>query len=215
MTVSHADSTFAIRCSVHRGVGHRAAIGSVGRPSIALVVCDCAGCRRARSLAVRSSWPERQRRAGRSFHRNRNRLREHRLIPTVTPGSAVTRLVFSRSKLAASTRFGDLRMFVKFEIDERVDHCFVHATHHLRRHTFRSRPLAPARHHGGTALGCSHRGFVSLVTRSLFDELLAGREELDDLLIDLVDLRADFHDRHQATVAAALPRQDDQPISRS
>jgi hypothetical protein len=90
----------------------------------------------------------------------------------------------------------DLIVLVEFEIDEGVDHCVIHAAHHVCRHPFVGSPLLSLHHHGGAALGCSYRIFVSLVACSVFDELLTSGQQPDDLLVDLIDLRAHFKDRH-------------------
>jgi hypothetical protein len=90
----------------------------------------------------------------------------------------------------------DSIVLVEFEIDECIDHCVIHAAHHVRRHTFTESPSLSLRRHRGAALGCSYRMLVSLVARSVFHELLTSGQEPDDLLVDLIDLRADIEDRH-------------------
>jgi hypothetical protein len=88
--------------------------------------------------------------------------------------------VSRRPNLSCRGTFVESAVLLKFEVDECVDHCVIHATDNLRRNAFPQGKLAPALDHRDAAAVGSHGLLVGLVARSLLDELLASGQELHD-----------------------------------
>lgn len=117
-------------------------------------------------------------------------------MPVPETAAAASALAFRYRSTLVSRRVAlvDPAVLPKFKVNEGVNHGVVDTADDFGGDPLTDRKFFSALHHRGASTRRSDSLLVCLKARCLFDELLAIGQQLHDLLVNLIDMRANFID---------------------